>query len=414
MILYLLGFIIVIIVIFFLYVRLKYKFWALQPVFHFYDVYYWFINVGVIRKELPKKNKYVNLKNIVTKEFEKIDEVTKKQIVTLIRLNYLRNGENIFNPKKENIDAYFMGHNASTFWSYFSEKEMLIDNKTGKIIEENKIIGVMTSRPLHVKMNSSKDSSFDVYYVDYLCVNKDWRKKNIAPQLIQTHEYNQSYNNKNICVSLFKREEELTGIIPLTIYKTYCFPLKNNLIRDNELDARIKLLTGDKLNIYYLYNFINEMTRNEINERTRNGKNGKKKFDITIYPEISNIVELIESKNMFIKMLVIGGNIEAVYIFRKTCTYIENEKEILSCIGSINGNILTNEEFIKGFKMSLWSIIKDNKNFKYVTIEDISDNACIINNICIKMYPIAISPMAYFFYNFAYNSFKSEKCLIIN
>jgi hypothetical protein len=50
MILYLLGFIIVIIVTFFVYIRLKYKFWALQPVFHFYDVYYWFINVGVIRK----------------------------------------------------------------------------------------------------------------------------------------------------------------------------------------------------------------------------------------------------------------------------------------------------------------------------------------------------------------------------
>ena len=402
MILYLLGFIIVIIVIFFLYIRLKYKFWALQPVFHFYDVYYWFINVGVIRKELPEKNKYVNLKNITTKVFEDIDELTKKQIVSLIRLNYLRNGENVFNPKKENIDSYFIGHNAKTFWSYFSEKEILIDNKTGKIIEEKKIIGVMTSRPLHVKIN--KGSSFDVYYVDYLCVNKDWRKKNIAPQLIQTHEYNQSYNNKNICVSLFKREEELTGIIPLTIYKTYCFSLKNNLIRNEELDVRIKLLTGDKLNIYYLYNFINEMIKNEM----------KKKMDIIIYPEISNIVELIESKNLFIKMLVIDGNIEAVYIFRKTCTYIENEKEILSCIGSINGNILTNEEFIKGFKMSLWSIIKDNKNFKYVTIEDISDNGCVINNICIKMYPIAISPMAYFFYNFAYNSFKSEKCLIIN
>ena len=391
-----------IIVIFFLYIRLKYKFWALQPVFHFYDVYYWFINVGVIRKELPEKNKYVNLKNITTRVFEEIDELTKKQIVSLIRLNYLRNGENVFNPKKENIDSYFIGHNAKTFWSYFSEKEILIDNKTGKIIEENKIIGVMTSRPLHVKIN--KGSSFDVYYVDYLCVNKDWRKKNIAPQLIQTHEYNQSYNNKNICVSLFKREEELTGIIPLTIYKTYCFSLKNNFNRNEQLDVRIKLLTGDKLNIYYLYNFINEMIKNEM----------IKKMDIIIYPEISNIVELIESKNLFIKMLVIDGNIEAVYIFRKTCTYIENEKEILSCIGSINGNILTNEEFIKGFKMSLWSIIKDNKNFKYVTIEDISDNACIINNICIKMYPIAISPMAYFFYNFAYNSFKSEKCLIIN
>jgi hypothetical protein len=217
---------------------------------------------------------------------------------------------------------------------------------------------------------------------------------------------------------LFKREEELTGIIPLTIYKTYCFPLKNNLIQDNQLDVRIKLLTGDKLNIYYFYNFINEMTKNEMtkNEMTKNEmtKNEMKKFDIAIYPEISNIVELIESKNLFIKMLVIGGNIEAVYIFRKTCTYVENEKEILSCIGSINGNIVTTEEFIKGFKVSLWSIIKDNKNFKYITVEDISDNTCIINNICIKTHPIVISPMAYFFYNFAYNSFKSGKCVIIN
>ena len=88
MILYFVGFIILLVIIFFCYIRIKYKFWALQPVFHFYDIYYWIVNVGIIRKELPKKNKYVNLKNIVTKEFEKIDEVTKKQIVTLIMLNY--------------------------------------------------------------------------------------------------------------------------------------------------------------------------------------------------------------------------------------------------------------------------------------------------------------------------------------
>jgi hypothetical protein len=172
-----------------------------------------------------------------------------------------------------------------------------------------------------------------------------------------------------------------------------------NWTKPNNLLAKITLLTGDKQNMYYLYNFINEMTL---------------KWDILVYPEISNLVELVTTKNIFVKMLVVDGNIEAVYIFRKTCTYVENEKEILSCIGSINGNIVTTEEFIKGFKVSLWSIIKDNKNFKYITVEDISDNTCIINNICIKTHPIAISPMAYFFYNFAYNSFKSGKCVIIN
>ena len=157
----------------------------------------------------------------------------------------------------------------------------------------------------------------------------------------------------------------------------------------------------------------NEMTRNEMtrNEMTRNEM---KKMDIVIYPEISNIIELVKSGNLFIKMLVVDGNIEAIYIFKKTCLYIEEGKEVISCIASMNGFTFTREEFIRGFKMSLWSIIKENNNFKYLTIEDISENTCIINNLCIRTSPMVISPMAYFFYNFAYSPFKPEKCFIIN
>ena len=404
MILYILGFIILCIILFFVYIRLKYKFWALQPVFHFYDLYYWVINVGIIRKELPEKNRYVNLKKITTKTFEGIDERSLKQLVLLIRLNYLRNGENKYAPKRENIVPYFVGHNAKTYWSYFTEPDLLIDNKTGKTIEETLIVAVITSRPLHVKINNKrKDAIFDVYYVDYLCVNKGWRKKNIAPQMIQTHEYNQSHNNRKICVSLFKREEELTGIIPLTVYKTYCFNMAN-WGQPEQLDARITLLSGDKQNIYYLYTLINEPIINTMNN----------KWDITIYPEISNLMELVSTKNLFVKMLVIDGNIEAAYIFRKTCTFIEKDKEIISCIASINGPTLSRDKFIKGFKMALWSIIKEHRNFGYLVIEDISDNTCIINNICVKTHPLVVSPSAYFFYNFAYSPFKSERCLIIN
>jgi hypothetical protein len=417
MLFYLLGFLILCVMFFFVYIRFKYKFWSLQPVFHFYDIYYWFINVGIIRHELPTKNRYVNLKNIITKHFEEIDKLTKKQMTTLIQLNYFRNKENKFYPQQENIDPYFIGHNSKTFWSYYVEEELFINNKTGKTITNNNIIGIMTSRPLHVKINTysnRKDTSFDVYYVDYLCVNKNWRKKNIAPQLIQTHEYIQSYGNRKISVSLFKREEELTGIIPLTIYKTYCFNMCNWTI-PKLLNAHISLLSCDKQNIYYVYNFISEITK-QIKQTTQTTQTTqiKSKFDILVYPEISNLIELVVTGNVFIKMLVIDGEIEAVYIFRKTCTFIEKDKEIISCIGSINGNKLTNDEFIQGFKISLWSIIKEHNNFQYLTIEDISDNTPIINNICIKTYPIAVSPMAYFFYNFAYSPFKSNKCFIIN
>ena len=94
---------------------------------------------------------------------------------------------------------------------------MIQNGKNDNIIEKNKIIGLISSRPLTCIIG--ENILFDLYYVDYLCVDKYHRNKNIAPQLIQTHEYNQSHSNKKISVSLFKREEELTGIIPLTYYQ---------------------------------------------------------------------------------------------------------------------------------------------------------------------------------------------------
>jgi len=406
MILYIIGFCVLCIILFYLYIKIKFKFWSIQPVFHFYDIYYWIFNVGIIRKELPEKNRYTNFKNIKTQLFEELDKnkekgnSTLKQLISLIQLHYFQNKENKYSPNEDNIFPYFIGHNTKSFWSYYEIPELLIDNKTGKTIEETSYIGVITSRPLHVRIINQKDGNFDVNYVDYLCVNRTWRKKNIAPQLIQTHEYNQSHLNKKIVVSLFKREEELTGIIPLTVYKTYCYNMKN-WTKPETLQAKITLLTGDKQNIYYLYNFINE---------TMN------KWEITIYPEMTNIMELVATKNIHVKMLVVNGNIEAVYIFKKTCTFIEKEKEILSCIASINGSLLTIDEFIKGFKMSLWSIIeqKENNNFQYLIIEDLSDNNILIDNISKRTKPFVISPTAYFFYNFAYNPFKSNRCLILN
>ena len=182
---------------------------------------------------------------------------------------------------------------------------MLIHVKTNKTIDDKLLVGVITSRPLHVTIYSSNTKTpgrFDVFYVDYLCVKKGFRKKNMAPQLIQTHEYNQCHLNENICVSLFKREGELTGIVPLTAYKTYCFDMKNWIEPPDLLHSRIHLLVGDSQNMYFLYNFINEQ---------------QKRWDITILPELSNLLKLIETKNIFVSMLLIDGNIEALYIFKK-------------------------------------------------------------------------------------------------
>lgn len=386
---YILYFFIFLIIFFFIYIRLKYKFWSIQPVFHFYDFHYWIRNVGIISQELPKKNKFTNFHNIKT--YSSLTDNQWKNITAFIQLNYLKNKNNIFYPKLENIKNYFIGHNYPSYWSIYKITEMIHNGKKNNIIENDKIIGIMSSRPLKCII---ENINFDLYYVDYLCVDKYHRNKNIAPQLIQTHEYNQSHSNKKISVSLFKREEELTGIIPLTCYDTYCYNI-SDFINFLPLDINIKLLTCDKQNIYYFYHFMKEYSH---------------KWNIYIFPTISNLYNLIETKNIFIKMLIIDTEIIAAYIFKKTCTYLDKNKEVLACVGSINGSNLNHDDFIDGFKFSIFSLLNENEKIYFLSIENISDNQ-ILNNYTSHLFK---SPTAYFFYNFAHSPFKSNKCLIIN
>ena len=354
---------------------------------------------------MPEKNRYTNFKDIETISADKVSDIKLRDFTDLVQLNYLRNNDNTFIPEKENIMPYFEGHNSATFFTFFWQPNVLLDVKTGNTIDSKMLIGAITSRPLTVTIYKTKAKSpvkFDVYYVDYLCVKKGFRKKNIAPQLIQTHEYNQSHMNKNISVSLFKREGELTGIVPLTVYQTAVFDMKNWLKPPDQLHSKTTLLVGDSQNMYYLYNFINTNT------------NSSKKWDITIIPEISNLLSLVKSKNMYIYMLLTDMEIDAIYIFKKTCTNIEKGKELLLLVASMNSQNNPISVFIKGFKNALWAILLDNPGYQYLSIEDISDNKCIIDDIKIKTQPICNSPTAYFFYNFARSPFNPNRTFIIN
>ena len=241
----------------------------------------------------------------------------------------------------------------------------------------------------------NKNAKFRAYYVDYLCVDKLYRKKGIAQQIIQTHHYNQRRLNNSIVVSLFKREDELTGIVPLCVYSTYGFNV-TTWTKPNDLSAEYKLLEINAQNFHFLFSFMKE---------------NNNKFDIVINTEVTNIVELIKTKNIFIYTIIVDDNIICAYFFRKSCVQIEKGIEVLTCFASISNADL--DIFIQGFKISFWKIAAENY-FGFAAIEDISDNNIIIDNIKQKTKPLIKSPTAYFFYNFAYHTFKSNKVLIIN
>ncbi len=391
--------IIILIILFIIgYIRIKFRFWSQQPVFHIYDFGYYFYYPGIINHDLPEKNKYTNFKNIETIEYQKVSKNKINKMITFIKIHYLQNKDNFFSPTSKNILPYFEANNQKSYISFYNEDYLLIDNKKNITIDEKQIVGIITSRPINIQINKSgSKNNFIAYYVDYLCVDKLYRKKGIAQQLIQTHHYNQSYSNKNICISLFKREEELTGIVPLCVYNTYGFSVKK-WTKPLHLNAMYTLLKINSSNFHFLLDFI---------------KNNNTNFDIIINSDISNILELIQTQNVFIYTILFDNNIICAYFYRKSCTFIENKLEVLNCFASINQSLNNNEIFIQGFKISFWKIAEENK-FGFAAIENVSHNNIIIQNLLIKTIPLIISPTAYFFYNFVYYTFKPEKVLIIN
>jgi GNAT superfamily N-acetyltransferase len=371
---------------------------VIQPVFHVYDFGYIARPPGIIQNFLPEKNKYTNFKNIETVVFQDSSPVKRQRFLHLIKEHYFKQKDNVFMPKMENIEPYFASHNDKSFLSFYYEDVNRINNKTGRIVVDKKPIGVMTTRPIHVIIhNGSKDvAQFSAYYVDYLCVDKQHRKKGIAPQIIQTHHYNQRRLNKKILVSIFKREGDLTGIVPLCAYLTYGFSVAK-WTKPRDLSAEYKLLEVNAQNFHYLLDFIKE---------------NREKFDVVMNSDVANMIELVKTKNVFIYAVLSDDRIVSAYFFRKSCVQIEKNNEVLTCFASIRGS-LDSEIFIHGFKVAFWKVAADNY-FGFAGIENISHNDIIIHNIMQRTPPAIKSPAAYFFYNYAYPTFQANRVLIIN
>lgn len=389
--------IIIIYLIFLLYVRITYKFWSIQPVFHFYNILYWIKSPDIIDKDYPLINKYCNFKNIKTIEFNKLTNLDIQYVVNFLRINFLRCKEANYLPTIQSFSSNFI-NNYPSYISIYHENKILFDVSNNYNFDFREIIGVMTGKPINVKINTTKNIKkvFPVYYIDYLCIDKNYRKSGLAPEIIQTHEWYHRHNSK-IQVSLFKREGELTGIVPLTCYNSYIYrKIKINKLLDPSL--KIILITQQTLHIFL--DFIKHMNNN---------------FYYIITPSLSSFIELIKNKIIYVYLLRdINHNTLATYIFKNTYTFYKINNRYLSaieCISSIS-NCAYNNIFYNGFMLAYYYIYRLTK-CKVLIIEDIADNKKIINDLNINNELYGQSPTAYFFYNYFNKTVSSDKVLII-
>jgi len=400
MIKYIFLIIIIIIIIILLFFRVKYRFWAKQPVFHIYDLWYYLFPCGIIQIDLPsREDKYNNFKNIDTTPLTEISEINKEKFVSFIQQHFLRSRELNYKPKKENIFSYLIGLEGPVFLSLYRKKNMLLNTTSQEVIEDEKIIGTMLSYPVQIIFNNGNpEANMNAYYVDYLCVSRENRKEGIAPQLIQTHHYNQRNLNKNIQVSLFKREGDLTAIIPLCLYRSYGFFI-NTKSKDFVLPQDIKLIRINYKDLSYYNDFI---------------KLNHTKYKIFVSTPLANISELLKTENIFIYALIQKDTILSLYFLKKQCTYLQKEEneEIITCYASIN--CCHSEDIFKiGFQNGLMNLINKFPSYKLLIIENNSDNDKLIHFYSKFNELLFNIKSAYYFYNFAHHSYQSNETLIL-
>ena len=310
-----------------LYLKCKMPFWSKQPVFHWYNLTYWLSGPpGLISKELPLLNKYVDFFNVKTLSLASNEDANTTAICEFIKENYIYRGTDtkkvganavdtnavdavgtIYAPTKANILDYLLHSNHPSYFTVYQEPKIVFQPEASA---NKDIVAVISARPLYVRLQqktlfSSKKTMFTTYYVDNLCVHPAFRKKGIASTMIQTHYHNLRQQNKQITTCLFKREGTLNAIVPLVAFNTYCLSLAN--LVNNLLAPHHTLIEIGVTQLHLCMDFIkSQMTT----------------FNCVILPDVTSLTHLIKTGNIKIYCLMANGvvgttsNIIACYIFR--------------------------------------------------------------------------------------------------
>jgi hypothetical protein len=373
-----------ILLILYLYFKIKNPFWSHQPVMQYHHFHYKWMNPGVINTDFYHP-KFMNYINIITLPWHNISIKHRQQFTDHIGKHFINHKNITYTPSlNKHIRPYF-DNDMNAYVSYYQINKLMI--------------GMITNRTLRIHLNGS---NFAVSYIDFLCVHRGHRKRLIAPELIQTHEYYQrTLSTKKCMVSLFKKEGVLNNFIPLVTYTSHIISMKSlqNLFNPerNILPSSITIIKINKGNINQLYFLIEEIC---------------KQFDCFIIPPAGTLLELINKGSIHIYTLVQAEQIICVYFFRETGVYTNNSsRQNLECFSSLN-NCKDISVFTQGFINILQKIMVD---FKHLQLECLSHNITLMDYIksrgCTPHYSI---PCAYYLYNYIHKTISPLKTLLIN
>lgn len=383
--------------------KLKYPFWYTQPVFHFYNFSYWLNPPGLLQSELPPVLfSYLNQINIRTIDVGATDlttdVVTLKRACQVVKDHFVYDPHVTYKPSQTDILAPLSNSQQHGYLSVYEMPRLLFDTTTAT--PDKEVLAVFSARSLNVKKNKDNlNLAFSLYYVDNLCVHPSYRQKNIAPQMIYTTYYNLRRMNPNINTFMFKREGQLNAMVPFIIYQMVALDLSTLAMKKpSPIHAAYQILeiSEKKEHVNLLWRFL---TTEELD----------KLFDWTFIPDMTNLTTLLKTKSLLIKGIfsITEDKLVGIYVFRQSELYYKNRKIINLVTSCFLKSSCSQELFLTVFQNLILAATT-------MLIEETGYNANLTTALLrLNATQLFKSPAAYYLYNYASYSCKSEKVLLL-
>jgi hypothetical protein len=359
----------------FVYIKLAFPFWNVQPVYHVYD--FWRCLYSRPFRIYPRFHAGVKTQfckgdvvDIVPYVDASVDQ--KKAFVNLVQC-YSSMDEGIMCMfHLDNLDAYMNGHMYGSYLSFY--KDILYKQVDGEVIKEEKPRGCVASRSGELVMRGHKEV---VYWMDYLVVSTGVAKSDIAKvqrELFETHVYKvgliqwKELVEEAIRVWLFRRVGELlSGVVPLVRFFRREYEIPNN--------------PGFFTPSYPEHVVLVEISGANIRKLTDGIERCRGRFGVWGLMDEGSLVGLIKAGVIKVYLLERKGSTLAMYFFRDMRMVIEDSSgkgsagggAVLELSGSIHveGGLGL---FRRGFLGSLGEIVKKSPVYRRLCVDDISDN----------------------------------------
>lgn len=352
----------------FIYLKIKHPFWFHQPVSQHIDL---FKKDGIITQNIPKIISIQNFKvNIVnTNNNSNIDNIKK-----LLNDNY-----NINQSYKFNYDEKYLNWSINVPYQHYNIKSNNIWS-LGIYDNNNRLIAFINGKPIHLYLDNLKLSAF---YIDYLCIDKKYRKQNLAQSII-THMANNGFVD-NFKLFIFKKE---LFPLPFKYISKYNYFLINTkkIISNNDELIKINDTKINENKIEELYNFYLENIKNN------------RLYNLLFYQEfkhyISNNISLYTNKKGRIDTLI------AIYDSKINYNNTKSSEFLFIIIRDKSKYTQLINEVLK----------KESHKYNYSLINDTSHNELYIKENNLEM----VSKCYLHFYNYHYNKLIKNNELSFN